>query len=156
MIPVERHVNITQLLESKEYMSIASLSEALGVSESTIRRDLQQMEKRNLLSRVQGGAALRDFIYSQLSVEKRSDEFRVEKQLIGRAAADQINSGDSVILDSGTTTFYVAKYLKERKNTTIITNVWHRFRWLFDELPYPCGSPEAGHDQSIERDNYRS
>jgi DeoR family fructose operon transcriptional repressor len=71
---------------------------------------------------VQGGAALRDFIYSQLSVEKRSDEFRLEKQLIGKAAADQINSGDTVILDSGTTTFYVAKCLKERKNTTIITN----------------------------------
>lgn len=122
MIPVERHVNITQLLQNKEYMSIASLSEALGVSESTIRRDLQQLEKRNLLSRVQGGAALRDFIYSRLSVEKRSDEFRVEKQLIGRAAADQINSGDTVILDSGTTTFYVAKYLNEKKNTTIITN----------------------------------
>ncbi len=122
MIPAKRYMNISQLLQSNEYVSISSLSEALGVSESTIRRDLQQMEQRNLLSRVQGGAALRDFIYSHLRVEKNSDEFQVEKQQIGKAASDQINSGDNLILDSGTTTFYVAKYLKEKKNITITTN----------------------------------
>ncbi len=122
MIPAERYANINQLLESNECMSIASLSEALGVSESTIRRDLRQMEKRNLLSRVQGGASLRDYIYAQISAELLSDEFHVEKQLIGKRAADLINYGDNVILDSGSTTLNVAKHLKEKGNITITTN----------------------------------
>ena len=121
---VSRRSEILEELNSKGQVSVIKLSKAFHVSEVTIRNDLVQLEKQNMLIRARGGAFKVKFnhigIDSPLSEKGRKNFF--EKQKIGKAAIKLINEGDTIIIDSGTTTMELAQNLQQFKDLTIITN----------------------------------
>ena len=121
---VTRRARILDEIESKGQVSVTDLSHSFNVSEVTIRNDLAQLEKQHMLIRARGGAIkikLQNIGVDSPLSEKMRDHFK-EKQRIGQAAARLISEGDTIILDSGTTTAEVAKNLDQFKDLTIITN----------------------------------
>jgi len=120
----ERRAEILQELSKQPEVSVNQLSAMFRVSEVTIRKDLNELKRRNLLTRVRGGA-LR-LPETNLGVdmaikEKQLFHYR-EKRAIGKLAASLINENETIILDSGTTTFEIAKNLHNFKHLTIVTN----------------------------------
>lgn len=115
---------ILQILKDNSNVSVSELSAMFGVSEVTIRKDLNLLKERNLLVRTHGGAIANHSGEQEGEVNirfKRLANYR-EKQAIGRAAADLIEDGDTIIIDSGTTALQVACNLHKFKNLTILTN----------------------------------
>jgi DeoR family fructose operon transcriptional repressor len=117
----ERQKRLVEFLQRVEFASLEELATHVSASVSTVRRDLTLLEAGGVLRRTHGGARI---------VAPRSDEFAFsardthqlsEKELIGRACAQLIAPGESVIVDAGTTTYHAAKYL-EGKTLQIITN----------------------------------
>jgi len=103
-------------------VSVAQLSQALAVSEMTIRRDLDWLAERRILARVHGGAVAYPGAPSEPAFGDRLNDFNPQKQAIGWAAAQLVQDGERIILDAGTTTRQVARHLAERKGLTILTN----------------------------------
>ena len=119
-----RRSAILQLLKQDSNVSVSELSRRFGVSEVTIRKDLNLLKERNLLVRTRGGAIMHE-VGSQddeVNIRFKSMAHYREKQAIGHAAASLIEEGDTIIIDSGTTTFQVAANLHKFKNLTILTN----------------------------------
>jgi DeoR family fructose operon transcriptional repressor len=118
----ERQQKIVELLHQSQKMTVSDLCTTFNVSPSTIRNDLQDLENRGLLKRTHGGAILNlKTKFEPNFSQKQVDHFE-EKQAIGKYAADLIEEGDTVILDTGTSIFEIAKNLKGRKNITVVTN----------------------------------
>lgn len=120
----ERRSAILNMLHTGGRVYVEGLSETLGVSEVSIRKDLAVLEERKLLVRTKGGAiALHQHdIYDDLSISYKQRLHAREKQLIGQYAASLIQDGESIIIDSGTTAMEVAKHLDGLKKLTVITN----------------------------------
>lgn len=116
----ERRSRILKELDEKGQVNVSFLSETLGVSEVTIRNDLDKLEKNKLLIRTHGGAFKASNIALTVS-EKKKINLDV-KRLIGKKAAALIDEEDSIILDSGTTTFEVSNHLGNFHKLTVITN----------------------------------
>ena len=119
-----RRSAILQLLKQNSNIAVTELSRKFGVSEVTIRKDLNLLKDRNLLVRTRGGAILHETRKDDNDTSirfKKLANFR-EKKAIGRAAANLIKEGDTIIIDSGTTALQVACNLHKFKNLTIITN----------------------------------
>jgi DeoR/GlpR family transcriptional regulator of sugar metabolism len=93
----------------------------LKVSESTIRRDLGQLEQDGLIRRTHGGAVFISDSFSTLNYAERELTAAAEKRAIGRAAAELIDDGDVVLFDGGTTTFQVAMHVRG-KDIRAVTN----------------------------------
>jgi len=95
-----------------------------NVSEVTIRKDLNTLKKRNLLTRVRGGAIKHPETeaFQDMGVDRKSLFHFKEKKAIGRLAASLINENETILIDSGSTTMEVAKNLDSFQNLTIITN----------------------------------
>jgi DeoR family fructose operon transcriptional repressor len=119
--PVERQAAILQFLTEKGVASVAALAQEFHVSEMTIRRDLAELEGQRALQRTYGGATVYDPAIFEVSLQAKTTQFVEEKRRIGKAAAELVNDGDIIILDAGSTTMLVAKYLKA-KRITVITN----------------------------------
>jgi DeoR/GlpR family transcriptional regulator of sugar metabolism len=92
-----------------------------SVSEMTIRRDLDELQKQGLLKRTYGGAAATESAFFEVSLRAKMAQFVDEKERIGKAAADMVRDGHTVLLSGGSTTFQVAKDLK-CKRITVVTN----------------------------------
>lgn len=121
MFAEERQSKIVQMVENGRSVKVLELAERFEVSESTIRRDLQELEEKNLLKRTHGGAVgVQRKSYEQSFQEKKEAHF-IEKERIGELAASLLEDGDSVILDTGTTTLEIAKRIHHKK-LTVITN----------------------------------
>ncbi len=121
MLSHERHQEILKLLETHSSVTVADLVQRFQVSEMTIRRDLDALERQGLLRRVHGGAiSVRGRSYEPPFLN-RSGVNREAKERIGQAAAALIDDGDSVALDVGTTTLEVARHLVGKRNLTIVT-----------------------------------
>ncbi len=122
MIPAERRTRIVELLEERRAVRVSLLSEALGVSEMTIRRDLEQLERAGLLSRMHGGAILKRRILEEPrylnNVRTRSEE----KHRIAKAAAATIVAGETVFLSSGTTAAMVLSHVDPQIHARIVTH----------------------------------
>ena len=121
----ERHVHTMQILKEQGHTSVSKLSKELGVSEVTIRKDLRALEQRKLLVRTHGGAVLIDHYMYDLPFDEKSQHHAEEKRRIGKAAAERIEDGDTLILNAGSTTVQVARHLRGKKNLTITTNSLH-------------------------------
>ncbi|WP_127836909.1 DeoR/GlpR family DNA-binding transcription regulator [Clostridium prolinivorans] len=121
MFVEERQQKIAELLEQKRSIKVNELSAIFNVSESTIRRDLQDMEEKGLLKRTHGGAVGIKKTNFEPTFKEKEDEKHTEKSFIAKIAASLIEDGDTIILDSGTTTLEIAKCI-EAKNITVITN----------------------------------
>jgi len=103
---------------------VSELVKRFSVSEVTIRKDLEQLEKKNLLIKVRGGAIRipKKGNFQDLDVDIKRLENYTAKQKIGKAAMKLINEKETIILDSGTTTYEIAKNLNNFQNLTILTN----------------------------------
>lgn len=121
MFAEERHRKIVEMIEKGESVKVSELTKRFNVSESTIRRDLTELERSGRILRTHGGAVSKRINKLEASFLEKQDKYAEEKERIGRIAASKIEDGDTIILDSGTTTWYISKYL-EAKNITIITN----------------------------------
>lgn len=118
----ERLQQIEHLIKERQHIRVAELSETLGVSEPTIRRDLQKLETMGRVRREHGGAMALEESAPELPILLRGVECAEEKRRIGQAAARQIKDGETIFLGSGTTTLEVARNLDDKKNLTVITN----------------------------------
>jgi len=121
MTAEERKHRIEAYLQEVEFAALEDLAKHVGSSVSTVRRDLTVLEAAGNLKRTHGGARI---------VTPKSDEFAFsardthqlnEKDAIGRACAELIRPSQSVIIDAGTTTYHVARYLED-KSPQIVTN----------------------------------
>ncbi|AHH97124.1 DeoR/GlpR family DNA-binding transcription regulator [Kutzneria viridogrisea] len=118
MDSAERHELILRALRDRDRVPVAELAELTGCSEMTVRRDLDLLERNGLLRRVRG-AAVGVLTGEETPYPARSRHQVAAKQRIGAAVADLIDDGESVALDSGTTTLEVAKCLVDRRLTVL-------------------------------------
>ncbi|ETN94905.1 transcriptional regulator, DeoR family [Zhouia amylolytica] len=116
----ERRSKILEILDIKGQVNVNELSQELGVSEVTIRNDLDKLEKSKLLIRAHGGAFKTSNIALTVT-EKKKINLEV-KRLIGKKAASMIEEEESIILDSGTTTFEISNNLNDFTKLTVISN----------------------------------
>lgn len=121
MLAEERLKRIEDYLSRSEFASLDELSEEVDVSVSTVRRDLASLEARGVLRRTHGGARLINPKSDEFVFSTRDTHQLEEKEAIGRACAELIRSGQSVIIDAGTTPFHVARHLLD-KSPQIVTN----------------------------------
>src|SRR3989304_2615725 len=103
LIPAERHHRIQALLGEGRVASIVDLSDRLGVSEATIRRDLEVLEARGLLERTHGGAILTRRLPTEPIYAQSAGVHPLEQRLIGGAAAALVAEGDTGFANTGTT-----------------------------------------------------
>lgn len=113
---------IMDLLNREGKVKVSELSKLFGISEVSIRSDLAFLEKQNMLQRVHGGAVSTLLGYYHLSFNERMKECEDEKRRIGKALAKRIEDGDSIMVNSGTTTFYAAQEMRNMRDLIIITN----------------------------------
>lgn len=116
-----RHIRLREILASREFVDSEALSSELKVSESTVRRDLIELEKQGCLRRVYGGALSLQVRDEQLDYGKLSISAHAEKARIGKAAASLITDGQILMLAPGSTVVEVAKRLIGRP-FQIVTN----------------------------------
>lgn len=121
-----RRDRILHLVRDREFVRVSDLSNIFGISEVTIRSDLDELADKGELQRVHGGAIVRDPTpRSELSFEEALGSSYQEKEAIGREAASLVSSGDSIILDVGTTTTAIARALARRedlRNVVVFTS----------------------------------
>lgn len=122
MYEEERLQLITEYVQKQSRASVQELCAKFRVSESTIRRDLSELEKRSLLKRTHGGAVIMEAVGFEPSYDEKEDRYREEKYRIARRAAEFIQDGDSILIDSGTTTQYMASELARFHSLTVVTN----------------------------------
>lgn len=123
MLHEERHEQILAQLKIKHAVKVNALAKELGASESTIRRDINELDQKGLLKRVFGGAvSVTGNIASEATdVAERTRLNVEEKDRIAQYAATLISDNDFVFIDAGTTTEKMIDYL-ENKNVTYVTN----------------------------------
>ena len=122
MLAVERQSRITEALRTSRTLSTEDLANELGVSLETIRRDFVVLEKRGTLSRVHGGATITlGHAGEEAPFVERSGSATEAKTRIGRAAAGLLQSGQTVIIDIGTTAVSVARAIPRDFSGTVAT-----------------------------------
>lgn len=125
MVPLyseERKQRILEFIDEQSRASVQQLAEFFQVSESTIRRDLTEMEDAGLLKRTHGGAISLTNVNFEPSFSEKETSSKLEKQAIAKKAAELIEEGDTILLDAGTTTLELARELKYFSKLTVITN----------------------------------
>ncbi|AWO00871.1 DeoR/GlpR transcriptional regulator [Chitinophaga alhagiae] len=119
---VSRRVYIIDQLNTFGQVDVAALSKALDVSEVTIRNDLGKLEEQHVLIRARGGAIKVDRVGTDFSLSDKNKQHLEEKKRVGQAAAALVREGETIILDSGTTTMEIARNLQKSMPVTVITN----------------------------------
>jgi DeoR/GlpR family transcriptional regulator of sugar metabolism len=126
MLAENRKNKIKEIIFEKNSIKIADLVSLFNVSEETIRRDLNKLEKQNLIKKTYGGAILNDELQNSFnlipSINKRKAKHFEEKNAIAKEAAELVSDNQIVILDAGTTTWCVASYIKKLTNMKFVTN----------------------------------
>jgi DeoR family transcriptional regulator, fructose operon transcriptional repressor len=122
MKAAERQLRIRQMLDSKDFLDLETLCRELDASESSVRRDLDDLEEQNILKRVYGGAVpVHPHANEAFDFTVESGRFSDEKSRIARMTASLIQDGETVILDGGSTVAAVAGELAS-KSLHIVTN----------------------------------
>lgn len=117
----KRHGQIMRLLDEQGTMTISTLAERLGVSTETIRRDIKPLARDGRIARMHGAIGL-PAANGEAPFERRLRENAAEKRVIARIVAARIGDGESVMLDTGTTTSILARALLDRRRLTVVTN----------------------------------
>ncbi len=118
----ERRDEITRLVAENGRVTVKELTQMYNVSAVTIRNDLNFLQEKGLLHRAYGGALRWDTVSFDTAIKEKEKLHSEEKQKIGKAASKLINDGDSIIIDSGTTTMEIAKNIHGKKDLTVMTN----------------------------------
>jgi DeoR/GlpR family transcriptional regulator of sugar metabolism len=134
MIAAERLERIAETIRKNGVVSIAGLSERLGVSETTIRRDLTKLERQGLVQRTYGGALALQVSSLDAPFDLHKQHHIAEKRAIARVAASLIAPGETIILDAGTTVAELARALRDRRDLTVITNSERVMNELYNSL----------------------
>lgn len=121
---VSRRIKILEELNKNGQVDVKILSETLGVTGVTIRNDLEKLEKQNMLIRARGGAIKIEQNHSGVDypLTDRQKIHFAEKREIGKRAAQLIKNDNTIIIDSGSTTYELAKNLEKFENLTVISN----------------------------------
>jgi DeoR family fructose operon transcriptional repressor len=114
-----RQSQIIELLKTNGEAKIPELKSMFDVTEMTVRRDLEKLERHGILKRTFGGAILAS---QDLTLRERTVSQAEEKMRIGRCAAALVQPGDSIFIDGGSTTLQVARHLPEQSAITVVTN----------------------------------
>ena len=114
--------NVLEILETQQYASVDELAAALCVSTSTIRRTLETLQQKGLVTRTHGGVKINSDNNFSPSFTFRIHQNSFEKKKIALSAIKLIKNGDIIFLDGSTSAFYIAEYLKEFENIRVITN----------------------------------
>jgi len=123
MLLKEERLRMTlEALREQGKVTVPELSNIFGVSEITIRRDLNELARQGLVRRAHGGAVFPVEAPPEPPVIQRMQENRDLKIRIARAAAGLVDTGDTIFISSGSTATYVARQLADRKNLTVVTN----------------------------------
>jgi len=122
MMGEERRTQILQIVRSAGRARVNELATHFNTSAVTIRNDLNALHQRGLVLRSHGGAVLPDTILRESPVHERLKANADEKRRIGAMAAKLIQDGETIILDSGTTTLEIARQIKKKQGLQIITN----------------------------------
>lgn len=123
LIPADRQRQIIEHINRDQVVQVHELSTLFGVSELTIRRDLDHLAHIGLVERTHGGATVRRNLPIEPTFNEKALEQREEKILIGKKAATFIKDGDTIFINSGSTTYEVIKALKDKKITIVTNNV---------------------------------
>ncbi len=121
MNQVERHRNILEVLSRQDFVALEDLSKRLKASRATVRRDLIDLEQSRNIRRVRGGAMSTNTREEALDFRQLSVSCHEEKMRLGKAAAELIEDGQTVILGGGSTVVEVARCLYDRP-IQVITN----------------------------------
>ena len=122
MLAIERKNEILSILQKEQRVLVAELSTRYQVTEETIRRDLEKLEKEGFVKKTYGGAVLNKNSTIDMPLKIREKTNRKEKQKIAQTVASLIEDGESIMLDSSSTSLMIAQELKKKKKLTVITN----------------------------------
>ncbi len=132
MLKSERKKLILEELSKYKIVSLEKLVGLLDTSESTVRRDLDELESENKLRRVHGGAELPHSLQEEETIQEKSVKNLQEKKLIAQKASSLIKEKDVIFVDAGSTTAFLIKEL-EQKDITVVTNSIHHAVQLVDK-----------------------
>jgi DeoR family fructose operon transcriptional repressor len=118
----ERKMGIVEYIGAHRKATVAELCRQFGVSSATIRNDLRDLESGGLLIRTHGGAMVRTKTGLEPDMSLRKVQNLEEKREIARAALRFVENGDTLVLDTGTTTYELARLLGEKRDLTVVTN----------------------------------
>lgn len=121
MLVAERHRKIVDVVNEKVSVRVTELSKIFKVTEETIRRDLEKLEKENLLRRSHGGAVSIQDEQTEISYTEREITNAAQKRAIAIEAVKLIEPGDQIVLDASTTAWYMAKEMPDLP-LTVLTN----------------------------------
>lgn len=122
MLAIERKNEILATLQKEQRVLVSELAQQYNVTEETIRRDLEKLEKEGFVKKTYGGAVLNTNTNMDLPLRIREKTNKKEKQFIAKLVAGLISVGESIMLDSSSTSLMVARNLKQLKKLTVITN----------------------------------
>ena len=124
MLAEKRQAQITQMLVADGHIKIGTIIEEFNVSSETARKDLLALEERGIARKTHGGAVIVDsyFAGSNVFLNRRMKRNITPKRQIAREAVKMIDDHSTVILDSGSTTYWIAEELTAKKNITVVTN----------------------------------
>ncbi|HNP85276.1 MAG TPA: DeoR/GlpR family DNA-binding transcription regulator [Kouleothrix sp.] len=117
-----RQQQIAQIVRQQRSATVQELSAQFGVSEATIRRDLEKLDGQGVIQRAHGGAVALESALPEPPIVRRLRDNQDEKRRIGLAAARLVHDGETIFLGSGTTTIEVARQLGEKRDLKVITN----------------------------------
>jgi DeoR family glycerol-3-phosphate regulon repressor len=129
----KRQNEILASVKSRGACSIVELASEFKVSDETIRRNIKPLVRQGLIEKVHGGIVLNQNQEPEPPFEKRMNEQVEEKKQISKLVAGIIRDGDSIMLDTGSTTAYVARALAEHRNLSVVTNCTEIARTLARE-----------------------
>lgn len=134
MLTDERRKKIVELLDQQSIVKSQDLITLLEASESTIRRDLQDLENAGLLERVHGGARRPQYLEQELGMTEKSFKNVQQKQAIAKLASSYVTDGDVIYLDAGTTTLEMIPLLKGKVITAVTNSVGLASRLVEHEI----------------------
>ncbi|MCT3074691.1 DeoR/GlpR transcriptional regulator [Leuconostoc citreum] len=133
MIVAERKKQILKIIQKNQFISLQELKKVTKTSLSTVRRDLDILAADGLVRRVHGGVEWIESSRDSLPVSERLSLYQATKQKIAQRAAQQLQGGEIIFLDAGTTTGELIPYLADKKPAvTVVTNSVHHAAQLSD------------------------
>lgn len=122
MLAMDRRNVILDRIQQTSSVRVTELAQEFCVTEETIRRDLEKLEAEGYITRTYGGAVLVQNNSAELSIDVRETQNPEGKRRIALKVAEMIEDGETLMVDSSTTSMFVAKNLKDHKQVTLITN----------------------------------
>ncbi|EHR35055.1 DeoR/GlpR family DNA-binding transcription regulator [Helcococcus kunzii] len=122
MTPKDRQEKIMELISTHLEVNVLDLSEIFNVTDETIRRDLNLLEKENKVIRTHGGAKLISNRKNEVPIEIRKDIFKENKDSMAKICVKYINNDDVVFLDASTTAYHIVTFIPVDSNITIVSN----------------------------------